>query len=106
MIQGGGDWEDDDGPGVQMDPESATRERYRQQIASIVQNPTAPPNADVWQRNGSIEDSLVGLGSATLPVLQSEALARSGMELDALQVAAFRLQNEPLRSAANAHRLG
>jgi hypothetical protein len=54
------------------------------------------PGMNDWGWRNAVEDRLVNLGARALPLLRIQTEQRQGYELDALQVAIFRLENAPL----------
>lgn len=92
MQQQGGLIEDFDGPVGQYPNNNDAQ--MRQMIQQILQSPHV--SGDSWSWRDGVEDHLVSLGPGALDAIRGEMESHDGFELDALEVAAFRLVNPPL----------
>lgn len=74
------------------DYESRYQQQLRNEISNILQQSQSTP--DRWSRRRMVEDGLATLGSQALPLLREQETYRTGLDLDAIQVAEFRIQND------------
>ncbi len=81
---------------------SITAEQLRGQIGGIL-DMSRSPGMDDWAWHGAVEDQLVSFGERlprAVPLIWQAAETRKGFEADALEVAAFRLENSGINPRA------